>query len=123
MSLRSKLLGTLAAAAAIVASIPVTAGPAAAATPCRAIELPSSAGPSETLLLSGAYTAAGATDVQLACGAVRNGVTIALARDELTGPVAVVNDTAEVGAGSVTSCYVLRVVYLDRPSTNSDTCP
>lgn len=118
--LRRSSASIAAAVAAIVASIPVTAGPAAAATPCRAIEMPGSPG---TVLLDGAYTTAGAIDVQLACGAVRNGVTVALARDDLSGPVAVVHDTAQVGPGSVTSCYTLRVVYLDRPSTNSDTCP
>ena len=108
------------ATVAAIASTPFATAPAHAASPCRAISTPDSSG---TVLLAGAYTTPGAVDVQLTCGAVRNGVTVALVQDELTGPVAVVHGTRAVGPGSVTSCYVLRVVYLDRPSTLSDTCP
>ena len=108
------------AAVAAIATTPFAAAPAHAATPCRAIDSPGSSG---TVLLTGAYTAPGAIDVQLTCGAVRNGVTVAAVQDELIGPVAVVHGTRDVGPGSVTSCYVLRVVYLDSPATVSDTCP
>ena len=114
------LLAPALAAVAAIATAPIAASPAQAATPCRAIASPSGDG---TVLLTGAYTTAGAVDVQLTCGAVRDDVTVAAVRDELTGPVAVVHGTRYVGPGSVTSCYVLRVVYLDRPSTNYDTCP
>ena len=107
------------AAAAAIAATPFAAAPVHAATPCRAIPSPGS----NEVLLTGAYTTAGAIDVQLTCGAVRDGVTVAAVRDGLVGPVAVVQEIRDVGPGSVTSCYTLRVVYLDRPSTNYDTCP
>ncbi|HEX2195476.1 MAG TPA: hypothetical protein VHJ76_01010 [Actinomycetota bacterium] len=115
----------LVAAATLVAAamVPALAGRAAAASPCRAVPLGGPIQNSQPVLVAGAYTTAGATDVILTCGVVRNGFTIARVTDEMTGPVAAVEDVVHVSPGSVTSCYELRVRYLDRPSTYSDTCP
>ena len=115
----------LVAAAALVAaaSVPLTAGSASAASPCRAVPLGGSIQNSQPVLVAGAYTTAGATDVVLTCGVVSDGVTVALITDKMSGPVAAVEGVVHVSPGSITSCYVLRVYYVNRPSTYSDTCP
>jgi hypothetical protein len=118
-----KKLHLAAVALAAMTVVPLSAAPAAAATPCRAIPVAQRTNPTQVVLVAGAYTAAGAIDVRLTCGVVRNGITVASRTDELVGPVAVVSDTVDVGLGSVTSCYVLRVAYADGRVTWSGSCP
>jgi hypothetical protein len=121
---RSKSPVTAALVAAIAAALPLTVpGPATAATPCRAIPLAGATELRQTVLVAGAYASAGAIDVQLTCGVVQNGVTVDKRGEKLTGPVAVVASVVNVPVGSITSCYELRVVYLERPTDVYDNCP
>ncbi|MDQ3951401.1 MAG: hypothetical protein M3279_00340 [Actinomycetota bacterium] len=122
---RTRRLIALAAAVTAAASVvPVTvATPAAAASPCRAVPLGGPIQNSQPVLIAGAYTAKGAIDVVLTCGAVSDGVTVALVTDKMTGPVAEVHRVAHVSPGSITSCYELLVYYSTSPPTNYDTCP
>ena len=120
---RSKHLvvaAVLAASAAIVVTGPT---PAFAASPCqgRAVAHPPEF--QQTVVVAGAYTTAGATDVRLPCGVVNNGVTVARWSDKQTGPVAAVWGTTNLGVGTVSICYELHVTYLDRAPTYSDNCP
>ena len=109
-----------AAAASIVISGPTSAS---AMSPCqgRAVAHPPEF--QQTIVVAGAYTTANATDVRLTCGVVKNGVTVGRFSDKLSGPVAAVEGTMNVGVGVVSFCYELRVTYLDRAPTYSDTCP
>ena len=122
---KTKRLATAAVAVAAASILPVTvATPAGAAIPCRTISLYRDTQYSQTVLLAGAYTSAGAIDVQLTCGVVINGVTAARQGEKIPGPVAVVEGTARIApTSSFTSCYELRVVYVDSPATVTDTCP
>lgn len=76
----------------------------------------------QTVLVYGAHTAPGATDVQLTCGVVRYGETVGRVSENVPGPVAVVQGSARVLGGPISMCHELRVTYLDRVTT-SDTCP
>ena len=95
---------------------------ASAAIPCRAVATTSS-GFTQTILVTGAYTAPGASDVRLTCGVVRNGQTVARFSETMTGPVAVVEGTTNLSIGPFTACYELSVWYLDGRFTNVDYCP
>lgn len=119
----SRTKGLIAAAALAAAAVPAFPGSASAASPCRVVPVPLQTKDSQPVLVAGAYTTAGAIDVILTCGVVRDGETAALVTDGLTGPVAALEDDVRVSPGTITSCYELRVVYLNRPATVSDTCP
>lgn len=124
MSYAKRLVSLAAGVAAIGAVLPLTvARPATAAAPCRAIPLVGGTESNQTVLVAGTYSTARAIDVQLTCGVVRNGVTVALRSERMPGPVALVASTVSVPTGPVTSCYELRVIYLDGPDTVSDNCP
>lgn len=119
----AKTKGLVAAALVAAAAVPLTAGNAAAASPCRAEPLGGPIQNSQPVLIAGAYTAARATDVILTCGVVSDGVTVARVTDKMTGPVAVVDRIVHVSPGAITSCFELLVYYRDSPPTNYDTCP
>ena len=122
MLARTKVLAAAVTAAASI--LPATvATPAAAMSPCQARAIPSTTAFSQTVVIAGAYTAAGATDVSLTCGVVRNGVTYARRSSIVRGPAAVVAGFATTSVGTVSSCHELRVVYADGNDTYSDTCP
>jgi hypothetical protein len=76
-----------------------------------------------TIAVTGAYTAAGATSVSLTCGVVYNGFTVARFSEKVPGPVAAVAGETSQGSGAVSSCYELYVTYVNQPPTSSDTCP
>ena len=128
MFARSKRL-VLAGALAAVAAAAVPAVPAAAfdagsvaVAPCRGDVAMRIEEWYQTVVLTGAHTAAGAIDVQLTCGVVRYGETVARVTENLSGPVAVVQGSVRVLGGPISICHELRVTYLDRV-TYSDTCP
>lgn len=105
--------------------LPITvAAPVAAMSPCQARPVPArTTGYSQVVVIAGAYTSAGATDVSLTCGVVRNGVTYARQSAAVRGPVVALAGVANLSIGPVTSCYELRVVYSDGRVTYGDTCP
>jgi hypothetical protein len=118
----------MAAAVAAVAAGVLPAGTAHAALgPCRVAptEIGLTTQPGRQLVaIAGVYTApAGATSAELTCGAVVNGITYATVADEVPGPLAALAGAGWTPFGDVRSCYVLRVRYLDRSSTFTDTCP
>ena len=78
----------------------------------------------ESVVVAGAYQAAssGAINVELTCGVVRNGVTVARVRETAPGPVAVVSDVVDVLVGTYSPCYEVSVTYIDH-YTYGDTCP
>lgn len=97
------------------------AAPATAMAPCQVRSIATIQG-GQLNVIAGAYTTAGAVDVSLTCGIVRNGVTVARFSENIPGPVAAVAGTSNAG-GIFTVCHELRVTYLDRPPTVSDYCP
>ncbi|HEV2757601.1 MAG TPA: hypothetical protein VG318_17695 [Actinomycetota bacterium] len=114
---------------AVLAAVTVTAVPAgawdgqvAAASPCRTDVGLRIEEWHQTVYVTGAYTAAGATDVSLTCGIVRYGETVARVGESEPGPVAVVVGSARVLGGPISICYEIKTVYLDRVAY-SDTCP
>jgi hypothetical protein len=114
-------VGTLAAA-----FLPATAAPAAAAAgPCivRSTTL-YIADVGELFVIAGEYQAAsgGALDVQLTCGAVKDGVTYAKVTEDNPGPVAALAATRALSSGSYYGCYEVTVTYVER-QTFTDTCP
>jgi hypothetical protein len=114
-----RLLVASATIAGLAAILP--AAPATAMAPCQVRSISTIQG-GQTNVIAGAYTTAGATDVSLTCGIVRNGLTVARFSEKIPGPVAAVAGTANVG-GFFTVCHELRVTYLDRAPTVSDYCP
>lgn len=118
----------LVVAALVAAAVPAAPAPAGAALgPCRVVRtgIGTALRPGwEEVAIAGFYTApAGAIGVELTCSVVADGRVVASASDELPGPVAVLAGEGSVPANaSVTSCYTLRVAYLDRSYTTY-TCP
>ena len=78
----------------------------------------------ESFVIAGTYQDAdgGAYNVELTCGAVRDGVTVAKASETTFGPVAVVATTKNLLIGSYGTCYEVRFHYIDH-TTVTDTCP
>jgi len=78
----------------------------------------------ESVVVAGTYQAAstGGINVELTCGVVRNGVTIARVSETAPGPVAVVAGMEDVLVGTYTPCYEVRVTHIDH-TTYGDTCP
>jgi hypothetical protein len=118
---RSKRLILAVAAASAAVVIPST--PASAMAPCQAKVGFTAIEYRQTLAVTGVYTSAGAIDVQLTCGIVRNGVTVARISESAPGPVAAVAGTANVSAGTFTVCHEIVATYLDKPPYVSDWCP
>ena len=78
----------------------------------------------ESVVVAGTYQAVstGGINVELTCGVVRNGVTVARVSETAPGPVAVVSSMADVLVGSYSPCYEVRVTHIDH-MTYGDTCP
>ena len=130
MSRRSKrLITSLAAVGAIAASFvpaaPAQAGSAVALGPCvvrtTGIFI---ADYQETFAIVGTYQDAdgGAYNVELTCGAVRNGATVTKVTETTAGPVAAVAATKNLLIGTYSPCWEIRADYIDH-STYTDTCP
>ena len=121
MVLRTKRLLVASTAVVGLAAI-LPAAPATAMAPCQVRSI-STIQSGQTNVIAGAYTTAGAADVSLTCGIVRNGVTVARVSEKIPGPVATVAGTANVG-GLFTVCHEIRATYADgRPPYVSDSCP
>ena len=114
------LLAASAMVVGLFAALP--AAPAAAMATCQVRSL-SNLQSGQTNIIAGAYTTAGALDISLTCGIVRNGVTVARFSEKVPGPVAAVAATLNHG-GFFTPCHEISVTYVDgRPPYVSDTCP
>ena len=119
-----RVLAVGAAAAAIAGAVPATAGAEVALGPCQVKSL--AQGVKEwyqEVLVTGAAHSTGAIDVELTCGVVRYGETVAYVSEYWPGPVAVLTDVVSVHASSsIGSCYILSVTYIDGHSYKN-TCP
>ncbi|HEX2195477.1 MAG TPA: hypothetical protein VHJ76_01015 [Actinomycetota bacterium] len=120
-----RLVAAVAATAAIAGAAPATAaGSDDLMAACQVKPLFSVIEWQQTVLLYGVYAGPqGSTDVQLVCGIVRNGVTVAKHGEKIPGPVAALAATPTVPAGSIGACYEIRVTHLSGLTTNHDTCP
>ena len=115
-----RLLAAAATAAGLAAILP--AAPATAMAPCQVRSF-STIQSGQTNVIAGAYTSAGAIDVSLTCGIVRNGETVARFSEKIPGPAATVTGTSNVG-GYFTVCHEIRATYADgRLPYVSDSCP
>jgi hypothetical protein len=121
MSKTKRFLALATAAAALAVIAPSTAG-AAAVGPCQVRPVGGFQEWYQDVLVTGESAPRGAIDVELTCGVVRYGETVATATDGLAGPAAVVAEVETVHAGPVSSCYVLHVTYVTH-YTYTDTCP
>ena len=119
---RSKAL--LAAALAAAALVPVGAAPAHAMAVCQAKVLGQHSEWGQLVLIAGVYKGpADAVEIQLTCGVVRNGGTVARSTDRLVGPVAAVADVQAVYGWGLTACHEIRITHLDGSVSFDDTCP
>lgn len=122
---RSKALAVAAVAAAtLAAAVPASAwdGTVTAAGPCRADVAMRIEEWYQTVFVAGTFTAAGAIDVDLTCGIVRYGETVARISETVPGPVGVVAGSERVLGGPISACYEARIDYVDRVEYR-DTCP
>ena len=115
----------VAGAVAAAALVPFGAPQAQAMAACQVKPLGTHSEFGQLVAVFGFYNApAGAIDVELTCGIVRQGVTAARVTDPLTGPVAALAAVRGVGGGSVSSCYEVVVTYADGSVVDYvDTCP
>ncbi len=114
------------AAVAATALVPTGATATGAGTrmaACQAKSLGTHHHIGQFVAIFGAYAPANALDVQMTCGVVQNGVTVARVTDPLPGPVAAVADVQILGRSWVTSCQEITVTRLDGTTTQTDTCP
>ena len=117
---RTKLLAAAATAAALATILP--AAPATAMATCQVRSL-ANLQTGQTNIIHGTYTTAGALDISMTCGIVRNGVTVRRFSEKVPGPVAVVADTS-TDWGFFTPCHEISVTYVDgREPYVTDTCP
>jgi hypothetical protein len=114
------IFASVLAAGAIAVFTPTSA---TAMAPCQGRSLFSTLEYRQTVAVTGVYTVAGATDVQLTCGLVRNGVTVARVSENAPGPVAVVAGAPSISNGSFSVCHEAYVTYLDKAPYTTDTCP
>ena len=115
-----RLLVASATVVGLTAILPVA--PATAMAPCQVRSFSTIQG-GQTNVIAGAYTTAGAIDVSLTCGIVRNGETVARFSEKIPGPVATVTGTSNLG-GFFTVCHEIRATYVDgRSPYVSDSCP
>lgn len=115
----------LAAALAAAALVPAGASPAHAMAACHVRSLGEHSEFGQLVVVAGAYKGpATAVDVDLTCGVVWNGGTVARVRERVDAPVAVVGDVVTVyQRGLLTGCHEIKVTYLDGSVSYSDTCP
>lgn len=118
---RTKRLLVASATVVGLATAILPAAPATAMVPCHVRSI-ATLQSGQTNVIAGAYTTAGAIDVSLTCGIVRNGVTVARFSEKIPGPVATVAGTSDDG-GFFTACHELTVTYADRDPYVSDYCP
>jgi hypothetical protein len=121
---KTKLVVAAAIAAAVAAVVPaVPAG--AALGPCRIQPTDVGIVPGwQFVAVAGVHTSpVGAIGAELTCGVVVNGITYGTVSEDLPGPAAVLAGVVQADFGTATSCYELRVHYLDGSSTFRDTCP
>lgn len=120
---KPKLAVAAAAAALAVTAFPASAG--AALGPCRIQATDIGIVPGwQFVAVAGVHTSpAGAVGAELTCGVVVNGITYGTVSEDLPGPVAALAGVVQADWGTATSCYELRVHYLDGHSTYRDTCP
>ena len=123
MSRRSRRLLVASVVAASAAALIPAATPASAMAPCQGRDVIKLMEYSHTVAVTGAYTAAGAIDVRLTCGIVRNGVTVSRFSETAPGPVAAIATTTSVSGALYSVCYELSVTHVNGPPTSSDTCP
>lgn len=76
----------------------------------------------QTVYVTGVYAQPRAIDVQLTCGVVRYGQTVARVSEDAPGPVAVVAGSARVLGGPISFCHEIRITYLTHNEW-MDTCP
>lgn len=119
----------LAAAGAALAAVVATAAPASAVdtkgiamAPCQGLVAMRLHEWHQTVTVTGAYTEPGAIDVELTCGIVRQGETVARVGESLPGPAAVVAGEATVLGGTIGFCHEIQVIYFGT-ATFYDTCP
>lgn len=118
------LVAAVAVAAALVTPTPASAGvdPAAVAS-CRGdVGIIGVQEWHQTVVVTGAYTSPGAVDVQLTCGIVRYGETVATVTESAPGPVAVVHGTRTVFAGPISFCYQTTTTHVDH-TYSAGNCP
>ena len=120
---RTKTL--LAAVIAVGALIPAGAGPAHAMAACQVKPLGTHSEFGQIVLVTGVYKGpATAVEVDLTCGVVYNGGTVARVDDQTAGPVAALADVVQVyWGGALTSCYEVTVTDLNGSVSRYDTCP
>ena len=119
---RSKAL--IAAALAAAALVPVGATPAHAMAVCQARVLGAHSEWGQLVLIAGVYKGpADAVEIQLTCGVVRNGGTVARSSDRLTGPVAALADVQNVYGWGLTPCHEIKITHLNGTVSFNDTCP
>ena len=122
MMRRSRSL--IAAAIAAAALVPVGASPAHAMAVCQAKVLGQHSEWGQLVLIAGVYKGpADAVDVDLTCGVVRNGGTVARAGEDLPGPVAAVADVQDVYGWGLTPCHEIKITHLNGTVSFNDTCP
>lgn len=76
----------------------------------------------QTVQVVGTYSKAGALDVDLTCGVVRYGETVARVGEDRPGPVAVVVGSARVLGGPISMCHEIAITYVEGYE-HIDTCP
>lgn len=120
---RTKTL--LAAVIAAGALIPAGAGPAQAMAACQVFSPGAHSEFGQIVLVTGVYKGpATAVEVDLTCGVVYNGGTVARVSDKTVGPAAALADVRQVyWRGLLTSCYEVTVTTLDGSVSHTDTCP
>lgn len=119
----TRLVAVAAAAASLFVAVPATAADTdLAAGPCQVRSVGGFQEWYQEVLVTGQSAPRGAIDVELTCGVVRYGETVATVTDGLSGPVAALSQVVSVHAGPISSCYILSVTYID-DYTYTDTCP
>jgi hypothetical protein len=117
---RSRILLVAALSAASLAALAPSAG---AVGLCQVRATGVATGFTQTYLVTGQYAPAGATDVVLTCGVVKNGFTLVRFTDQLSGPVAAVAGTVNLSAGTYSACYESTAYYPDGSVSYYDGCP
>lgn len=123
MFLKAKTL--VAAAVAATALVPLGAPPAHAMAACQVFSPGAHSEFGQIVLVTGVYKGpATAVEIDLTCGIVYQGGTIARVSDKTVGPAAALADVKQVfQRGLLTSCYEVTVTYLDGSTGSHDTCP
>lgn len=105
--------------------VPMGATPANAMAACQVVSPGAHSEFGQMVLITGFYKGpATAIEVELTCGVVHNGGTIARSTDKLVGPVAALADVRQIFVrGLLTSCYEVTVTTLDGTVSHHGGCP